>query len=194
MEQETNNSLNVDFLTFSTNPYITLEKKIKFYKLLNKDDSNIRFDNMTKFGLLLHNVQNGIDVETSIFEYAVLYILNNHYDNNLFYSVYDNKINSIYYIITSNPKIIQRINDNQINPKNIAFLPNPNLCPERWEKIIEKQKKIEERKQEQPTTDAYLCPHCHNRKSIVRIVQTRSSDEALTTFVTCCVCGTTIKI
>lgn len=145
------------------------------------------------FGLLTHNINIGYYIENSIFEYSILYIINGHYNKKLFYSIYLNKINSVYNTIKNNPSIIKSIISKLINPKFIAFIPNHILCPERWKDFIERQNKLEERKKNIPTTDMYKCPHCHQHKCTTRVVQTRSSDEALTTFIICCVCGTTFK-
>ena len=179
--------MSADFLTLSTNSYIPKSKCLKYSKLVD------RSNNVINLGLILQNMDYGKDIEMSIFEYSLLYIINGHYPDSLFYSVYTNKIEAMTDTIKNNPIIKQHINKDLINPKFIAFIPNQNLCPERWENIIKKQKHLEEYKKNIATTDLYTCPHCHKKKCITRVVQTRSSDEALTTFIICCVCGTTFK-
>ena len=66
------------------------------------------------------------------------------------------------------------------------------LFPEIWSDIIDEKTKIEKMLKdslEESATDLFKCPRCHKRKTIYCEVQTRSSDEPMTTFITCLECG-----
>jgi len=62
-------------------------------------------------------------------------------------------------------------------------------CPLIWDAIIKKTEFIEDKKNNIYTTDIYECFRCHKRRCTIEIIQTRSADEAATTFVNCVVCG-----
>ncbi len=177
-----------DLLTFSTDTFVSTNKKIKFSKMVN------RGSNIIDFGILLHNLKNGQLVEMSIFEYSTIYILNGHYKFDLFYSIYNNKSEMFKKMFMRNPDIINKINNNLINPKFIAFIPNQTLYPEIWDKLVKKQEQIENKKNEIHTTDIYTCPHCKQKKCVSHIIQTRASDEALTTIIECLNCGTIVRV
>lgn len=176
-----------DIYKFSTDYYVSKNKKIKFTNMVD------RSNNIILFGLLLHNFKNGQLVELSIFEYSVLFVINGHHKFDLFYSVYNNKIDTFKQIFIHNPQLIQKINENLINPKFIATIPNPSLFPERWKEIVKKQEKIEQKKNEKITTNIYTCPRCKGKNCQSHIIQTRASDEALTTIINCLDCGQITK-
>jgi DNA-directed RNA polymerase subunit M/transcription elongation factor TFIIS len=62
-------------------------------------------------------------------------------------------------------------------------------CPEVWDEVMKKNEFIEDKKNNIYTTDIYECFKCHKRRCTIEIIQTRSADEAATTFVNCVVCG-----
>jgi DNA-directed RNA polymerase subunit M/transcription elongation factor TFIIS len=62
-------------------------------------------------------------------------------------------------------------------------------CPEVWDAVMKKNEFIEDKKNNIYTTDIYECYKCHKRRCTIEIIQTRSADEAATTFVNCVVCG-----
>ena len=85
--------------------------------------------------------------------------------------------------------------DNQINKVNIDQIDEyidqtpQERCPSIWDAIIKKTEFIEDKKNNIYTTDIYECFRCHKRRCTIEIIQTRSADEAATTFVNCVVCG-----
>jgi DNA-directed RNA polymerase subunit M/transcription elongation factor TFIIS len=107
------------------------------------------------------------------------------------YIPYDNlkslviaQINDLDYDInTSNKKIL-------LNELNIYLYQTPQeKCPEVWDAVMKKNEFIEDKKNNIYTTDIYECYKCHKRRCTIEIIQTRSADEAATTFVNCVVCG-----
>jgi DNA-directed RNA polymerase subunit M/transcription elongation factor TFIIS len=66
------------------------------------------------------------------------------------------------------------------------------LFPEIWADIIDEKTKTEKILRdslEESASDLFKCPRCHKSKTIHCEVQTRSSDEPMTTFITCLECG-----
>ena len=79
-----------------------------------------------------------------------------------------------------------------IQPYDLAFLETYKLYPELWTDIIEEKAKIEKLLKDtliESASDMFECPRCHKRKTIYCEVQTRSSDEPMTKFITCLSCG-----
>ena len=82
--------------------------------------------------------------------------------------------------------------ENEIDPYDLAFIDTFKLFPEKWADIIDEKMKIEKLLKEslqESASDLFKCPRCYKRKTIHCEVQTRSSDEPMTTFITCLECG-----
>jgi DNA-directed RNA polymerase subunit M/transcription elongation factor TFIIS len=77
-------------------------------------------------------------------------------------------------------------------PHRIAFMEHYQLNPARWESLIQKQSKRDaylcEQKVAANSTDM-KCYRCKSDKCSYYQLQTRSSDEAMTTYVSCMNCG-----
>ena len=91
-----------------------------------------------------------------------------------------------------NDKLIERFNKREFLPHNLAYMSCEDMFPERWEHIIEKQKlkfKAAYEIKQVSMTDAVKCSRCHNNKITYYSMQTRSADEADTTFYSCLICS-----
>lgn len=148
---------------------------------------------------LLNDIDIAIKIELSIFEYSLIYCLNNKYDKNYIKPVYEEKFN---FIITNldvnNLKINNQtfksdILSKKINPAYVAFLSPQQVHPQRWANLIKKRKYIEQRENNIAYSDAYKCYKCGESKCKITQAQTRSADEPMTTFVVCLVCHNTFK-
>ena len=85
-----------------------------------------------------------------------------------------------------------KIQDFKIQPYDLAFLDTYKLYPEIWIDILEEKMKIEKLLKDtllETATDMFKCSRCKQRKTIYCEVQTRSSDEPMTKFITCLHCG-----
>ena len=117
--------------------------------------------------------------------------------NTHFTDIYISKVKNIYLNLNSNEFIkneylIKKIKENEIDPYELAFIDTFKLFPEKWADIIDEKMKIEKLLKEslqESASDLFKCPRCHKRKTIHCEVQTRSSDEPMTTFITCLECG-----
>ena len=139
------------------------------------------------------------EIEKGIFEFALVHVTIHNLEFNLTENIYRNKLCDICENLDinneeiGNKTLLSSILKNEIKPNHIAFLAPEQLNPKSWASIIEKHQRIEQITKNVMTTDLYECFKCHNRKCIIRQIQTRSNDEPMTTFVTCLVCNNTFK-
>jgi DNA-directed RNA polymerase subunit M/transcription elongation factor TFIIS len=130
------------------------------------------------------------EIEAGIFEYTLIYIKNNNFSKTLIPSVYNHKIDEIIANIKNNKSLIKDIQEN-VKPRVLAFLSPQQLCPDKWSEFLTKKRIKEEKENNLPTVDTYECRKCKQRKCTLYSMQTRSIDEPMTIFITCCVCHTT---
>ncbi len=147
---------------------------------------------------IIKDVDIGIKIELSIFEYALIYCQNNKYSVNFVKPVYEDKFNSIITNIVETPGIDNKtfknfILDKKINPSYVAFLSPAQIHPQKWNTIIKKKEYMEERENNMAFSDQYRCRKCGESKCKITQAQTRSADEPMTTFVFCLVCHNTMK-
>lgn len=148
---------------------------------------------------LLNNIDISIGIESGIFEYSLVYCLNNKYDKYFVKPVYEHKFNFIMTNLDENNKKINNkqfksnLLEGKINPSYVAFLSPQHIHPEKWASLIKKKEYIEQREKNIAYSDAYKCYKCGESKCKITQAQTRSADEAMTTFVVCLVCHNTFK-
>ena len=86
--------------------------------------------------------------------------------------------------------------DKTIRSHEVAFMTHQDFDPDRWEKCIE-DKKIRDENRYAPkveaSTDNFTCGRCKSKKCTFYQLQTRSSDEPMTCFVSCLDCGSSWK-
>lgn len=140
-----------------------------------------------------------INIEKGIFNFAIkksskLKIVKK-WSNQYFVTVYLNKFKVIFHNI-KNPIILKKIKNNRILAHELAFMNHIELLPEKWEiKIKEKKLRLENKffPKVEASTDNFTCGKCKSKACTYYQLQTRSSDEPMTTFVTCTVCGSRWK-
>lgn len=142
-----------------------------------------------------------VNIEIGIFNYTIDYCKNLNiplnWESDIFQSIYINKSISIYSLLKQdsyieNKSLIERINNNLIQPHLIASLSNEELFPEKWYDLLTKhQDKVKNAYEMNmvPMSDTIVCKKCKSRKITYVEVQTRASDEASTTMCTCLDCG-----
>lgn len=146
----------------------------------------------------LGNVDIGLKIELSIFEYSLIYCQNNKYSVNFIKPIYEDKYNSIITNLTDTPGINNKtfknfIFEKKINPNYVAFLSPAQIHPDKWNMLIKKKEYMEERENNMAFSDQYKCRKCGESKCKITQAQTRSADEPMTTFVFCLVCHNTMK-
>lgn len=137
---------------------------------------------------LLNDIKMALEIDMSVFEYTLIYVVTNNIIKALMPNIYNDKMYDICFSIKQNESIIKNLRDGSIKPRMISFFAPHQLCPEKWKDLLLKMQKKAERENDLPTTDMYECKKCHQRKCVVRELQTRSIDEPMTKFITCCNC------
>jgi transcription elongation factor S-II len=152
--------------------------------------SNIR----TKIDEKLKNEKNSSNLEKAIFNYALKEAdqrkVVKKWDNNPFVQIYLDRLRSIYTNLNDN--IIEQINSEAIKAHVVAFMTHQELNPEKWTKLIEVKAKRDANKFETniaAATDTFTCRKCKGNQCTYYQMQTRSSDEPMTTFCNCILCG-----
>lgn len=150
---------------------------------------NIR-DNINTY-LLSDTISTNIEI--SIFNYSIdqanIKRTPKIWDNQYFVLIYTTKLKSI--LDNLNEMTIQKINTGELEPTKMAYYTHQELNPIKWSKIVEDKLKRDKQKFEisvQASTDVFTCGKCKEKKCTYYQAQIRSSDEAITTFVTCLVC------
>ena len=147
---------------------------------------------------ILQNSENCLNLEKGVFNWALKESayrkVVKKWDNPYFAELYKSHLRSIYINLKNNPRLVESIGtaDGQVKPHLIAFMTHQELMPERWADILTKKTKEDENRYEvniQAATDTFTCRKCKSKKCTYTQAQTRSSDEAMTTFVTCIDCG-----
>ena len=158
-----------------------------------------------QFCALIPNKSKRINLEKGIFNSVVkdakrLKIVRK-WDNNHFVILYLNKYKSV--ITNLNPKshvgninLLDKLNNNKIKAYEIAFMNAREMFPEKWKKLVEEKIKRDNNMYKEnlaSATDEFKCYKCQKRQCTYYQMQTRSADEAMTTFVTCLNCGNNWK-
>jgi transcription elongation factor S-II len=163
--------------------------------------SDIRERMTDKFNTIIKNIDISRKCEIGIFNYCIKESeqkgIIKKWENKIFKNLYLTKCISIYanlkpdsYI--NNNYLLPKILSNEINAYDVALMEPSEIFPDKWIDILNQKKKIDKLKYERRTdnaTNLYRCGRCKQRKCTYYQLQTRSSDEPMTTYVTCVVCG-----
>lgn len=172
-----------DTITPEANLYNTRKLNIQIFK---------------KLGFSLKNCQM---IEKGIYNYTIDRCFNRQviplWENLEFVDIYLGKSKSLYSNLNDksyvgNVNLLQKVKKGEILPYDLAFIDTYKLFPERWIEIMEEKVKKEKMIKDsiiECASDLFECPRCHKRKTIYCEVQTRSSDEPMTKFITCLECG-----
>lgn len=114
------------------------------------------------------------------------------WDNKYFVQIYLDKFKMIMLNLQFNNKLIQSINNKEINSQTIVKYSHQDFNPEKWKTLIENKELKNKNKYNEhleSNTDNYTCRKCKSNKCSYYQLQTRSADEPMTTFITCISCG-----
>jgi DNA-directed RNA polymerase subunit M/transcription elongation factor TFIIS len=153
-----------------------------------------RCNYIIKFNKLLINLKIAIELEFSIFEYALVHVTVNNLETMFITAIYTDKFNEIFMNLDetsyiNNHSLKENILNNSLSSQIIAFLSPEQIHPAKWVEIIKKQQYRMDKEQNIATTDMYQCRKCKERKCTVTRAQIRSLDEPTTTVVCCMICG-----
>jgi transcription elongation factor S-II len=166
---------------------------------LKINDADLFRNNIRKkIDNILKNEKNSLNLEKGIFNYtlkeAERYKIVKKWDNKHFVQIYLDHLRSI--ILNLKKEIIQQISDGTIKPHVVAFMTHQELCPEKWNQLIDAKSKRDKNKFETniaAATDVFTCRKCKGNQCTYYQMQTRSADEPMTTFVTCLLCSSRWK-
>jgi DNA-directed RNA polymerase subunit M/transcription elongation factor TFIIS len=125
-------------------------------------------------------------LETGIYNFATTYINDNNLDQNLFNSIYDDKLFTISNNINTDNFYDLAI---KFDYKRIAYLNPKELNNSKWQYNINRLKYQEELKNDITFSEKYSCNKCNKKMIIVEQKQTRCADEGISTTCRCANCG-----
>ena len=132
------------------------------------------------------------NMEISIFNYSIESATAKktpkNWGNPYFVLIYSNKLKTI---LANLPLNISKLISGELDPKRIAYYSAQELNPEKWREIVKDKEREDKNKYNQvvqASTDVFTCGKCREKKCTYYQAQIRSSDEAITTFVTCLTC------
>ena len=169
----------------------------------NEDDdyTDNRIKNIDIFSSLLNDNEKAKEIELSIYEYSKIISKKRNilplWTNDVFKKIYLSKSISLFSNIDKqsyikNKSLINKINKEKINLKNIAFMSYQELFPEHSKQFLDekfKREKLMYEEKQESMTDQFKCGRCKQRKCTYYELQTRSADEGMTIFITCLNCG-----
>jgi DNA-directed RNA polymerase subunit M/transcription elongation factor TFIIS len=165
---------------------------MSLHKIDNVDSfrTNVR----QKLDNIIQNETNSRNLEKGIFNYTLKEAdrrkIVKKWDNKLFVQIYVDHLRSIMTNLKGG--VLQQINDGSIKVHVVAFMTHQELSPDRWDEMI-KAKIIRDKNKFETTisasTDTFTCRKCKGNQCTVYQLQTRSSDESMTCYITCIQCG-----
>jgi DNA-directed RNA polymerase subunit M/transcription elongation factor TFIIS len=128
-------------------------------------------------------------IEHSIYDFTIDYAQLNDTPN-LIEEIYESKSEEIINLLNDKEiYLFKAIKEGVIDVSKIGFMKPYELNPDKYNIIINKKKKEEDKINNQATSTVYTCKKCKKNRCQVTQRQTRSADEPATTFVTCVECG-----
>lgn len=167
-------------------------------KIVTLDMNTERAEVIHKFADILKDIELALKLEAGIFEFTIIYGDMENHAESTWVNIYNDKFNDIVQNINgnkhiNNKKLKGRLINREIDAQRIAFMKPYETHPERWETVLRKRDIKEDKKKNLATTDAYVCRNCKERKCRMIELQTRSSDEPMTQFITCLNCYHVMK-
>jgi transcription elongation factor S-II len=141
------------------------------------------------------NMKHATNLEKGIYNWALKEASNRKvikkWDNQFFIQIYLDHLRSIF-INLRNEKLIQMVVNSDIKAHELAFMTHHEMRPEKWDELIKAKSIRDKSKFEtklEASTDTFTCRKCRSKKCSYMQLQTRSADEPMTVYVTCCECG-----
>jgi transcription elongation factor S-II len=152
-----------------------------------------------KLGEFFEKEKDAVNLEKGVHNWALKEATNKRvvkkWDNPFFVQIYLDHLRSIY-VNLKNTKLIDMVKNGEIKSQEIAFMTHQEIYPEKWEELIKAKSIRDKNKFEQnleAMTDTFTCRKCKSKRCSYYALQTRSSDEPMTLFITCLDCGARMK-
>ena len=164
-----------------------------------ENPEQFRINIRQKLGEFFEKEKDAINLEKGIHNWSLKEATNKRvvkkWDNPFFVQIYLDHLRSIY-INLKNTNLDVMVNNGEIKAQDIAFMTHQEICPEKWEEAIKAKSIRDKNKFEQNVeamTDRFKCRKCHSKRCTYYQLQVRSSDEGITTYVSCLDCGQRMK-
>ena len=156
---------------------------------------------INKFNSLINDIELSKKIEKSIYDYAIhqseIKGIEPNIENKYFKRIYVNKIITLYNNLDENSYVqnksfLKRLNNNDFDVEQIAFLSPEEINKEHWKKYLDRQSANDEFLYSRTAgirTNEYKCGRCKEKNCTYYQLQVRCSDEPMTTFVSCLNCG-----
>jgi len=161
-----------------------------------QEPETFRKNVVAQLNKLIENEKQTTNLEKGIFNYSLKEASNRRvvrkWDNPYFVQIYTDRLRSIFVNLTSFSHLLQRVKSGKIKGHVIAFMTHQEMNPEKWDPLIQAKMKRDKVKYDttiKASTDAFTCKKCSSKNCTYYQLQTRSSDEPMSTFVTCIDCG-----
>ena len=207
MPDESDGELDVDYdETTSVNENIITTEELEIdddIDLQEDVDCSLNEYRQNIIGLFTKVLNNNIanKLEESLFNYICDKSLQRKiirkWDNQFFRKMYFNKARSLYTNLDKNSYVkntylINQIETGMIEIEKIPFMNYQEMFPEHWKRLLDekyKREKLLYEEKMEAMTDQFKCGRCKSKKCTYYELQTRSADEAMTTFISCLNCG-----
>ena len=131
------------------------------------------------------NKKSVINIEKSIYNESLKIAhkknVERSWSNQIFLHIYKQKYVSIMLDLQSKENnVADRISNKEILSKDLATLSPKEIFPEKWKVVEFVDDNVED--------GIFQCKKCKSRKTTYYSLQTRSSDEPMTNFITCINC------
>ena len=100
--------------------------------------------------------------------------------------------NAVPDTYVGNTRLLQRLQEHEFVPHDVAFMRPENVFPERWKQAIDlrmQRDRYINTARPAAMTDQFRCSRCKKRECVYQELQTRSCDEPASLFITCLNCG-----
>lgn len=169
-------SVKYNFLTH--NSYDLEPRLISIMNIqLKREDVTLVFEK------IFNDINISSAIELGIFEYSLIYVLNNGLADHFVVPIYYAKVNDLLVNLDynnsniNNKTLYKAISKYLINAQDVAFMSPAQLHPDHWDALIKRDELRAYKRANIATTDVYTCYRCHTNKTTVRQVQTRGGDE-----------------
>ena len=166
-----------------------------------KKPSLFRENVRKKLNKIIHRKKSTLNLEKGIYNFAIQEAkkrsIVRKWDNPYFTIIYIDKFRSIYLNLNKkstvkNNNLLKWLKKRAFKAHELAFMTHQEMFPEKWNELV--NAKIERdnnatKVEQKGATDEFTCWKCKNSKCTYYQMQTRSADEAMTTFIICLVCA-----
>lgn len=136
------------------------------------------------------------NIERSVFNYAIQECLNKKivpsWNKKEFCVLYIDRLRMFYVNFNKYPMFLKKIKEGEISPSRLEKITHMEIDEEKWNILIEKileQERQKDNNEGHNITNIFQCPKCKACDASYYVMQTRSADEPMTTFITCRVCN-----